>query len=256
MKRDSATYEILRWAYRPVKHARQAVGEVFNTARRKKVLADYLARPGFKALNIGCGTIYMDGWLNTDLAGVSRMDFAMDITRPLPLPDASLDAIYGEEVIEHIPRSAVPGFLREACRVLRPGGVLRLTTPDVTEICRIYLGQRDDMRIEDLAKTWLEGEFSKEIWVNAQFQFWGHQFIWSGELLSKVMRECGFGDARRCAPHETHSSFGQLGELERRYGKDAPPWVFASTMVLEGYKAPAPSAGSSAKSSRDVALAT
>jgi SAM-dependent methyltransferase len=46
---------------------------------------------------------------------------------PLPLDDASVDAIWGGEVVEHV--VDVAPWLSELRRVLRPRGTLLLTTP-------------------------------------------------------------------------------------------------------------------------------
>ena len=43
-----------------------------------------------------------------------------------------------EEVIEHVTEPQGRAFLREAHRALKPGGTLRLTTPDLAAICRLY----------------------------------------------------------------------------------------------------------------------
>ena len=50
----------------------------------------------------------------------------VDLTRGLPLPDASIDAAVSSFVWEHIPPEAKPAVLREFRRVLRPGGKLIL----------------------------------------------------------------------------------------------------------------------------------
>ena len=47
---------------------------------------------------------------------------AADACSPLPLPDQSVDVLVSRTVMEHLPR--VDAFLREARRVLRPGGVM------------------------------------------------------------------------------------------------------------------------------------
>jgi SAM-dependent methyltransferase len=47
-----------------------------------------------------------------------------DATLGLPLPDASVDAIFSSYVWEHIPPDRKPAALTECARVLRPGGKL------------------------------------------------------------------------------------------------------------------------------------
>jgi SAM-dependent methyltransferase len=49
--------------------------------------------------------------------------------RTLPFADASLDVVVAASVLEYVPD--LPAVLRECARVLRPGGVLLCTVPDV-----------------------------------------------------------------------------------------------------------------------------
>lgn len=55
-----------------------------------------------------------------------------DLEQPLPFPDASFDAVLSVEGIEHLENPF--NFLRELRRVLRPGGQLLLTTPNIAGI--------------------------------------------------------------------------------------------------------------------------
>lgn len=81
------------------------------------------------------------GWRRLTAVDVDDYNFAMfrerygfetlrcDIGRePLALADGGVAAVLGFHLIEHLP--APDNLLREACRVLRPGGKLFLVTPD------------------------------------------------------------------------------------------------------------------------------
>jgi SAM-dependent methyltransferase len=53
-----------------------------------------------------------------------------DITAPFPLPDNSVDSFQAEDVFEHIPYDRLAAVVDEIYRVLKPGGLFRLSVPD------------------------------------------------------------------------------------------------------------------------------
>lgn len=90
-------------------------------------------------LNLGCGSRYHPDWINIDIAPEGAGIIQHDLSRGIPLPDASCDVVYHTAVLEHIRRADALAFLRECNRVLKPGGIIRVGVPDLEKICQIYL---------------------------------------------------------------------------------------------------------------------
>jgi ubiquinone/menaquinone biosynthesis C-methylase UbiE len=65
---------------------------------------------------------------NADVDGVSFVvNRASDLRQ---FPDASFDLVYSVIVLQHVPdRAAIESYVREFCRVLRPGGLAVFTLP-------------------------------------------------------------------------------------------------------------------------------
>lgn len=77
-------------------------------------------------LNLGCGGNILAGWENHDSD--------VDITKPLPYPDNSAEFILAEHVVEHTTGPEGFRFMREAHRVLEPGGTLRICVPELARL--------------------------------------------------------------------------------------------------------------------------
>lgn len=53
-----------------------------------------------------------------------------DILQPIPLRDGCVDIFQSEDVFEHIERDRIPAILNEIYRLLKPGGIMRMSVPD------------------------------------------------------------------------------------------------------------------------------
>lgn len=62
-----------------------------------------------------------------------------DATRGIPFPDRHFSVVYHSHMIEHLKPHDVPAFLRDCRRVLEPGGIMRIATPDLERLCAAYL---------------------------------------------------------------------------------------------------------------------
>lgn len=94
-------------------------------------------------LSIGAGERKLPGWIHVDIDPATLPDILADISQPLPFPDRSVDCMLCEEVITQISLDAGQRFLHECRRVLRPGGVIRISTPDLVRLVDAYLKRPD-----------------------------------------------------------------------------------------------------------------
>jgi SAM-dependent methyltransferase len=88
-----------------------------------------MSSTGERLLNLGGGGNVAPHWLTADID--PRSDVYVDLTKPLPFPSGSLDGIFLEEVIEHIPASNAASLAMECFRCLKPGKPIRISTPDL-----------------------------------------------------------------------------------------------------------------------------
>src|SRR5262245_37980807 len=58
-------------------------------------------------------------------------------------PGNYADLVYNNHQVAYHDRFQVQDILREWLRILKPGGILRLTTPDFEKVVEVYLRNRD-----------------------------------------------------------------------------------------------------------------
>lgn len=99
-----------------------ACGEGYGAA----ILANLAAR--VTGVDIDAGSIY---WATEKYAGAySNLAFRQGSATAIPLPSSSFDVVVSFETIEHIDSLMQEQFMQEIKRVLRPGGILLMSTPD------------------------------------------------------------------------------------------------------------------------------
>ena len=110
-------------------------------------------------IHVGCGNIRHEGMTN-----LTKED--LDITKPWPYEDNSVDGIVSQQVLQQIEWRGLIKALKEMYRVLRDGGVMRFGT----------------MLIEDNTAEQALG--------------WNNINLFSFDLLKRVLEEVGFTDVR------------------------------------------------------------
>lgn len=142
-------------------------------------------------INLGCGPTAMADWINVDMARGSHVDVVLDITTGLPFLDESCQAVICEHVIEHLTREHGLQLLKDCRRVLEPGGVVRISTPDAGLYLKSYAGDGDFLRWameRRPAPTPLDR-------INMVMREDGqHLWLYDGESLMRLFQDAGFSE--------------------------------------------------------------
>jgi predicted SAM-dependent methyltransferase len=204
---------------------------------RAVTVRSYLRSTDRPRLQLGGGPNTLPGWLNSDLV---HGEIFLNVTRRFPLPDRSLTHVYTEHMIEHLSEAEGLHVLREAYRVLRSAGVLRVTTPDLRKLITIYEDRNPAISLDDYTR-FLDQTLPNERhpraaqMLNTYMRAWGHRFIYDEEDLTAKLRETGFSKVSRVEPGESEH------ELLRGLEGHEPPWANAAeAMCLEAVKAGPP----------------
>lgn len=122
-------------------------------------------------VHFGCYNYKINGWLNVDLPN-------FDLRDKLPFSNDSVSLIYLEHVIEHLTCHQIYNFFKEAKRVLKKDGVIRLAFPDIEKIIS-YEGE------------FPEGISKKEL-VETNILTYGHKVILSAKIVALLLQNLGF----------------------------------------------------------------
>jgi predicted SAM-dependent methyltransferase len=178
---------------------------------------EVMRRLGLRGLHCGCGLSVREGCLNSDrltirgLQGgatesgrIAHLDgksyyLEHEAAQPFPIRDESFDWIAAEAFIEHLAPDDGVAWLAEMRRLLRPGGHVRLSTPDLRRYIEGYLDPDQRFFTEHRRRLAIlrpfreRGAPTRRAWmVNQIFQHWGHEWIYDFDELRHTLVEAGF----------------------------------------------------------------
>lgn len=169
---------------------------LYQMATRRRQIEAYLRDTAEPRLILGAGTQQRPGWLSSDLDPRDHQTIRIDATKRLPFPDGSLACVFAEHMIEHIDYWQGQALVREVRRVLRPGGVLRIATPDLVRLARLVCEPLD---AEAQAYVdWSNGLFGEHVGnrpsfvLNRAMRWWGHTFVYDVPTLRDLLENAGF----------------------------------------------------------------
>jgi predicted SAM-dependent methyltransferase len=176
---------------------------VFAPLFSRGKIRKWLAQPGPKIVNLGGGSNIYDRWLTADID--ARADVYVDIMRPLPFGNGTIDVIYLEEVVEHISSEQGRLLMAECLRILKPSGHLRLTTPDL-----------------DAYASSFDGTVEAANAINDIFYEHGHRHIYARAGIRDLVTIAGFVKLRQSSFRDGESRFGYFDTHPLRFAVSDP----------------------------------
>lgn len=154
----------------------------------------------------------------------------LDIDEPLPFADGALSWVYAEHLIEHVPLATAVYWLTEVRRVLRPDGLLRLTTPDLAKYVEGYrTGEKFFAKHRRRVGLAIGGAppmpARNAFMFNQIFYLYGHRWLYDLPEVQYVLERAGFDPAavRECAYRE--GSRPDVAGLDRTIRNDETLYV-------------------------------
>jgi predicted SAM-dependent methyltransferase len=190
---------------------------------------------GLGGIHCGSARRLFPDWVNTDRLHLKAWDetesehgklaraegslyyLEFDSRNPYPFEDAAFQWAHAEHFIEHLTLEEAIGWMTDVRRILKPGGHLRVSTPDLRLYIEGYLDRGNGFFAEHRARLSGIRAFREEAvpdrrgWmVNQIFYRWGHKWIFDFDEIRFAGEQAGFDPA---------------GMVQRSFGEGSDPKV-------------------------------
>ena len=188
-----------------------------------------------KKLNIGCGKLIVKEWINIDLFNFNvpkdiekNNILQQDIRQGVPFKNNTIENIYSSHFIEHLNFEQVLIFFKECFRVMNPGGIIRISCPDLRILCKKYI-EKDKKFFQHIYKHWKSFsslETNGDILVG-QIMGWGHKWAFDFDSLKKLLATAKFRKIEKKKCYQ--SKLKDIKKLE-------PCWRKIESLYVEAVK--------------------
>jgi predicted SAM-dependent methyltransferase len=140
-------------------------------------------------IHLGCGRVNHPAFINVDVAPFAHIHYVHPVERLPMFPDGIADLIYVCHCLEHVSFLETAAVLHEWRRVLKPGGILRVSVPDFDCILAIYEAFQHE--IAAIEKTLMGGQ-------NYPANF--HKAVFNRAHLTRLFESAGYVNIRPWTP--------------------------------------------------------
>ena len=151
--------------------------------RRRLVKPSFPKNSNGKVLvHIGCGRKNRPEFINVDAQPFPHVHIVTDDIACLgDFDTGSVDLVYMCHILEHVKRNDLKNVLSEMKRILKCGGVLRLSVPDFDCLIEVYNASGKDINV-----------ISRQLMGGQDHEYNIHYSVFNRQRLSKLLKEVGF----------------------------------------------------------------
>ena len=163
-----------------------------------------------RRLHWGCGSSIAPGWINSDIIAAPGIDVAGDIRKGLGIDSDSIDYIVAHHALQDLKIYEQVDAIKELHRVLKPGGVVRLSLPDLDKFIAAYQrGDREFFFIYDWDT--IDGNFiTHMLWYNIS------QTPMTMRFAEELLKKAGFSRVEHVAYQKTATTWPEITSLDNR----------------------------------------
>jgi len=174
-------------------------------------------------LHLGCGKRdFGPGWTNIDVQDFPHVHLRHAVDNLPMVPTGSADLVYACHILEHFMLAEVPRVLQEWRRILKSGGVLRLSVPNFEALVQIY---KLTGRLKNIHGPIMGGQ------KGTVYDF--HYSLWDVKTLHRFLKDAGFKEVRtwdwREVGHGEHDDYSQA--YWPPFAKDDPDAILVSINI-------------------------
>lgn len=177
---------------------------------------------GRRFYNIGAGDFQHPFWTNVDYYNewykannektAAGIQYDLLAREPLPIGDNQAEIVYSSHTVEHITDEAAQNMFNEAYRILKPGGILRITTPDIDIAYRAYIN--NDRHFFHWINMYSKPEVMKEMRIGTPLNQASLEQIFIYYFASSISTLHAFGAPRKVTDDEIKTVFRNAANYE------------------------------------------
>jgi predicted SAM-dependent methyltransferase len=134
-------------------------------------------------LNLGCGHVPLDGFVNVDMRGLPGVDIIAPVD-DIPVGPGTVSEIFSSHLLEHFPQEALRrNLLPYWSSLLAPGGLFRAVVPD-----------GEAMLAKAAEGSYPFHDFREVLFGSQDYTGDFHYNMFTPDSLAELLTEAGFKD--------------------------------------------------------------